>query len=453
MIQKCLNIFVFLCSFFVSNSQNNALQLNNSNYITLASVVNNSIYYLNSSTFTIEYDFYLNSLSDFNESLISFDQNDVVAKLFHFYVNNSGVSNLKLGNGLIEETVPDMPTFNLQQWYHEALVVTNTDTKNVKVYMNGVQAVDYNFSVSLEGFSGQTRIILGSPSAASLIDVKYDNFRVWSTARTAIEIADNYNTCLVGNEIGLDWLYSFDGLNGRRLNSLASNSFENRGFILSNDFSYVPRRGCAITPLFAPIATSGSYNGIFYYAGQFKGKPFFKNESINLDFNALTSEARCADNPTILSIIWQNNQWELVSDGCVWELGEACVSLFDSNPAFNLKAVNSADTPFPPCDGWVFDGSFNVTFSSLDCDALSVNSNELEDSLMVYPNPTKGFVNIQTLETVSVEVYDMIGKLILSKQIENEFQNLDLTNFPTGIYLLKATNTNGFTQTHKIIKE
>lgn len=53
----------------------------------------------------------------------------------------------------------------------------------------------------------------------------------------------------------------------------------------------------------------------------------------------------------------------------------------------------------------------------------------------------------------SVEVYDMIGKLILSKQIENEFQNLDLTNFPTGIYLLKATNTNGFTQTHKIIKE
>jgi hypothetical protein len=87
------------------------------------------------------------------------------------------------------------------------------------------------------------------------------------------------------------------------------------------------------------------------------------------------------------------------------------------------------------------------------CPLVLSSDNFAQNSLMVYPNPTKGFINIQSLETVSVEVYDMIGKLILSKQIENEFQNLDLTNFPTGIYLLKATNTNGFTQTHKIIKE
>lgn len=87
------------------------------------------------------------------------------------------------------------------------------------------------------------------------------------------------------------------------------------------------------------------------------------------------------------------------------------------------------------------------------CPLVLSSDNFAQSSLMVYPNPTKGFINIQSLETVSVEVYDMIGKLILSKQIENEFQNLDLTNFPTGIYLLKATNTNGFTQTHKIIKE
>jgi hypothetical protein len=87
------------------------------------------------------------------------------------------------------------------------------------------------------------------------------------------------------------------------------------------------------------------------------------------------------------------------------------------------------------------------------CPLVLSSDNFAQNSLMVYPNPTKGFINIQSVETVSVEVYDMIGKLILSKQIENEFQNLDLTNFPTGIYLLKATNTNGFTQTHKIIKE
>jgi hypothetical protein len=87
------------------------------------------------------------------------------------------------------------------------------------------------------------------------------------------------------------------------------------------------------------------------------------------------------------------------------------------------------------------------------CPLVLSSDNFAQNSLMVYPNPTKGFVNIQSVETVSVEVYDMIGKLILSKKIENEFQNLDLTNFPTGIYLLKATNTNGLTQTHKIIKE
>jgi len=86
------------------------------------------------------------------------------------------------------------------------------------------------------------------------------------------------------------------------------------------------------------------------------------------------------------------------------------------------------------------------------CQVLNTAGFE-QHSVIVYPNPTKGLVAIQSTETVTITVYDIVGKLIFSKQIDNQFQNIDLSTMSSGIYLLKVTNTNGAVQTHKIIKE
>ncbi|TDR24226.1 LamG-like jellyroll fold domain-containing protein [Flavobacterium cheniae] len=81
------------------------------------------------------------------------------------------------------------------------------------------------------------------------------------------------------------------------------------------------------------------------------------------------------------------------------------------------------------------------------------NSNfELNSVIELYPNPTSGILNIDSQQNVTVEVYDLLGKLVLNQKISVGTNSFDISNFNTGVYILKVTNGNGNTQTHKLIK-
>ncbi|MEO0898329.1 MAG: T9SS type A sorting domain-containing protein [Bacteroidota bacterium] len=64
----------------------------------------------------------------------------------------------------------------------------------------------------------------------------------------------------------------------------------------------------------------------------------------------------------------------------------------------------------------------------------------------VYPNPVQDILNVEleldNVEAVTVEVFDMLGKLVSAKNLGNvqvgEF-NLDMANFESGIYFVKVT--------------
>jgi hypothetical protein len=52
-------------------------------------------------------------------------------------------------------------------------------------------------------------------------------------------------------------------------------------------------------------------------------------------------------------------------------------------------------------------------------------------TILVYPNPTKDILNIDTRLDVDVQVYDMLGKLVIS---ESNSKRIDFTSVPYGIY-------------------
>jgi len=58
--------------------------------------------------------------------------------------------------------------------------------------------------------------------------------------------------------------------------------------------------------------------------------------------------------------------------------------------------------------------------------------------IVVYPNPTKNVITIETRLKVDVEVYDLMGKLILSQNNKR----IDLTQYPNGIYNLVLIHNN-----------
>lgn len=87
---------------------------------------------------------------------------------------------------------------------------------------------------------------------------------------------------------------------------------------------------------------------------------------------------------------------------------------------------------------------------------LYANNFDVTNSISVYPVPSKGIFTISHNEVSlkNVEVYDLAGKIILSKSsLEAQTETtLDLTNAANGVYFVKIETENGKT-VKRIIKE
>lgn len=78
-----------------------------------------------------------------------------------------------------------------------------------------------------------------------------------------------------------------------------------------------------------------------------------------------------------------------------------------------------------------------------------------EFPLKVYPNPTTSQLTIETGGLNSarqLEITDVLGKLLLQKQLLNNTETISVANFQSGIYFVKVKNQTG-QKTVKIIKE
>jgi hypothetical protein len=76
---------------------------------------------------------------------------------------------------------------------------------------------------------------------------------------------------------------------------------------------------------------------------------------------------------------------------------------------------------------------------------------------MVYPNPSNGIFNVQLetstpLSLATVEVTDVLGRVILTDNVKTGNYQLNLGNNVNGVYFVKA-KVDGKTKTVKIVKE
>lgn len=80
--------------------------------------------------------------------------------------------------------------------------------------------------------------------------------------------------------------------------------------------------------------------------------------------------------------------------------------------------------------------------------------NEFE-GISVYPNPTSGKFQLKfnNQKIVLLEITDVLGKIILKKQLEKETTNIDLSAHPNGIYFVKAFDSKGNFVMKKIVKQ
>ena len=89
------------------------------------------------------------------------------------------------------------------------------------------------------------------------------------------------------------------------------------------------------------------------------------------------------------------------------------------------------------------------TCATLSSDAFELNSLAVQ----AYPNPSSGIFQLQIQEEARLEVYDLMGKMVLQKNVQAGAAFFDLSQYASGVYILKATNVFGDTIVSKIVKE
>lgn len=105
-------------------------------------------------------------------------------------------------------------------WYHVAAVFDGT---NMYLYINGV--LDCSKSITSATVTSTGNFILGGQTnGARMLDGQLDEFRIWTSARTSIQIRENMMNTLAGNESGLAAYYRFDQVDGSTLYDITSNA-------------------------------------------------------------------------------------------------------------------------------------------------------------------------------------------------------------------------------------
>lgn len=69
---------------------------------------------------------------------------------------------------------------------------------------------------------------------------------------------------------------------------------------------------------------------------------------------------------------------------------------------------------------------------------------------MIFPNPTRDFVNINITDASNVRIYNVLGELILEKSLDSKMSRIDLRQYESGVYVIQVT-AKGKVITEKIV--
>lgn len=103
---------------------------------------------------------------------------------------------------------------------------------------------------------------------------------------------------------------------------------------------------------------------------------------------------------------------------------------------------------------------YNPTYS-LPTNLCEIKKTDLdniqENKYAVYPNPFNANFILDAGNNYNHQkqlfIYNLLGQLVLSQKVLNQYTNIDMSAFTNGIYFLKMLNSDNTIQTYKIIKE
>jgi hypothetical protein len=70
---------------------------------------------------------------------------------------------------------------------------------------------------------------------------------------------------------------------------------------------------------------------------------------------------------------------------------------------------------------------------------VDVKENQISKDLIIYPNPARDYIEIQSSEGARITIYNSIGEIVLSvQQTYSSFQRINVNTLVSGIYFIKV---------------
>jgi hypothetical protein len=154
--------------------------------------------------------------------------------------------------------------------------------------------------------------------------------------------------------------------------------------------------------------------------------------------------------------------FELPVSNAQWISDSPATLAPQANSLFEPKVVFRAS----PCDSallcyYVLDAAQNridsikINFYYLNPDIcpelVSLNSNLLEN-IEIYPNPSNGQIHVKNAPDGStIEITDMLGKVVLAKNLNSSVESINLSNQPDGVYFYTIKSADGVSSSTKRI--
>ncbi|MEW4925487.1 T9SS type A sorting domain-containing protein [Algibacter sp. 2305UL17-15] len=267
----------------------------------------------------------------------------------------------------------------------------NLDLEIISIINNPISSIDVSQNTNLTELtvSTQTFLILDSIDVSTLVNLTL--LELGANNLSSIDVSNN--TLLTYLNVGNNPISNLDISNNLVLESIGIYSTSIADLNLSNHPN---------------IQSVLCYNGLLETLNLQNGNNFSRNPSSNQVLTTLD----VTNNPNLLCIQVDN------------------VASAESNP------------------NWQKD---TMAVYSVDCAVtLSINSNDVSSSIIIYPNPVKDNLTIEYFDTIKkIEIYNIIGKKI--KSIEQPNNSISMNEIKSGIYFFKI-GTNSGIATKKVIK-
>ena len=253
----------------------------------------------------------------------------------------------------------------------------------------------------------------GNTATFSLNQAQYLNINVGSDAAPLLYDLNNDNLLdlIIGKQLGTFSYYRNTGTANSPNFTLATDSL---GKVTTRD--YFNSKGNSNPIIIDSMGTtfmySGSQNGAIYKYG-------------NIDGN-LTGTFTVVD--TNIAGIWEGiNSFITIADVTNDGNNDMIVGNYSGGVAFYTKDI-----------------------------LISVPEKETLSELNIYPNPTTGLIHINfdrnNLDNAHIQVIDLLGKVLYSKEIKTKKTTIDLNKYVAGMYLIQFSNTLG-NKVYKVIKK